>query len=315
MSSTNNPASIGGNETFADAATGVVKSIVAMPKPTGRFRCKDKVALVTGAAGDSIGRAVALELANREVRLIGLMDLNGDGLLETQNLIEQHCRTHSLRVCPTKILQANVTDTKVVHSVFRRLQKIGKDPVRVFVPTAGVTKSMLAAGYEEDPLDGRKKWKFCPIEEYCRQFEINLLAVYQMMQVFIQHIGDTQMGKWTPANGIQGAAVAPGSITALGGFKGVSIYGSLKAALQNLIETLRAEVSFKLGIQLNAIELGYVDTAMVRNSIQNPKIMEDITRRSLLGRMMTPGEVAKEICDIMEKPWLPAIVSVPNGKW
>ena len=79
------------------------------------------------------------------------------------------------------------------------------------------------------------------------------------------------------------------SIVAQSGFKALAPYSASKAALEGFTRSLAREVG-PLGITVNAVAPGFVDTAMT--SELDAQARERIMRRSALRRMMDPADVA-----------------------
>ena len=79
------------------------------------------------------------------------------------------------------------------------------------------------------------------------------------------------------------------SIIASTGFSGLSVYGASKAALIGFTRSLAREVG-KANITVNAIAPGYMQTDMTA-ALQGDKL-ESIKRRSPLGKLATPEDVA-----------------------
>ncbi|MGH8327860.1 MAG: SDR family NAD(P)-dependent oxidoreductase [Steroidobacteraceae bacterium] len=87
----------------------------------------------------------------------------------------------------------------------------------------------------------------------------------------------------------QGRIVNISSIVAASGYKALSAYSATKASLEGFTRSLAREVG-QLGITVNAVAPGFVDTAMTHTL--EPKEREQIMRRSALRRMAEPNDVA-----------------------
>ena len=87
----------------------------------------------------------------------------------------------------------------------------------------------------------------------------------------------------------QGRIVNISSIVASSGYKGLSAYSATKASLEGFTRSLAREVG-QLGITVNAVAPGFVDTAMTH--AMDDKEREQIARRSALRRMAEPDDVA-----------------------
>src|SRR5262245_24251239 len=97
---------------------------------------KDKVAVVTGAAG-GIGRAVALELAKREIGSLALVDFSENVPAVCQDINEKVHRS----VASSYI--GDVTDEAFRIRVYEELNE-RHGMVNICVPAAGITRDGLA---------------------------------------------------------------------------------------------------------------------------------------------------------------------------
>lgn len=89
-----------------------------------------------------------------------------------------------------------------------------------------------------------------------------------------------------------GRIVNISSIVATRGFKGLAAYSATKAALEGMTRSLAREVG-ALGITVNAVAPGFIDTAMTDEMGEGDR--ERIMRRSALRRMAEPDDVAQAV--------------------
>jgi 3-oxoacyl-[acyl-carrier protein] reductase len=82
------------------------------------------------------------------------------------------------------------------------------------------------------------------------------------------------------------------SIVASTGYVGLSVYSASKASLVGFTRSLARELG-QLGITVNAVAPGFVDTAMTDDL--SPEQRDQIARRSALKRMVDPADVAKSV--------------------
>lgn len=87
----------------------------------------------------------------------------------------------------------------------------------------------------------------------------------------------------------EGRIVNISSVVASSGYKGLAAYSATKAALEGFTRSLAREVG-PLGITVNAVAPGFVDTAMTHTLGESER--EQIMRRSALRRMAEPDDVA-----------------------
>ena len=89
-----------------------------------------------------------------------------------------------------------------------------------------------------------------------------------------------------------GRIVNISSIVASTGYQSLSVYSATKASLIGFTRALAREVG-QLGITVNAVAPGFVDTEMTRNL--DPRQREQIIRRSALHRLPEPADVAAAV--------------------
>lgn len=87
-----------------------------------------------------------------------------------------------------------------------------------------------------------------------------------------------------------GRIVNVASVTAFTGYSGLAVYSATKASMIGFTRSLAREVG-SLGITVNAIAPGFIDTRMTEEL--TPKHRDQISRRSALGRLADPIDVAR----------------------
>jgi 3-oxoacyl-[acyl-carrier protein] reductase len=90
----------------------------------------------------------------------------------------------------------------------------------------------------------------------------------------------------------EGRIVNISSVVATSGYKALAAYSATKASLEGFTRSLAREVG-QLGITVNAVAPGFVDTAMTHTLTDSER--EQIARRSALRRMVEPGDVADAV--------------------
>jgi 3-oxoacyl-[acyl-carrier protein] reductase len=82
------------------------------------------------------------------------------------------------------------------------------------------------------------------------------------------------------------------SIVGLSGYQGLSVYAGTKAALDGLTRSLARELGPR-GITVNSVAPGYLETEMSMGL--NARQLQQITRRTPLGRLAAPTDVANAV--------------------
>lgn len=242
---------------------------------------KDKVALVTGAAG-GIGSATARMLASRGAS-VALLDLADATCLAGQLSAEYHVKSQFFHV--------DVSDAQAVENTFASvLAWSGK--LDVCVNAAGI----FPPGNSIDAT---------PIEQWSRIVSVNLNGTFYCLQQEIQAF---------KKQGTSGGAIAnlssdAGSVA----MAGCAAYVASKHGINGLTKTAALEYA-KEGIRINAISPGNIDTPMVQ---QFGVPIEDIGRTMQPGgRCGRPEEVAELVCFLLSdrSPFMTgSIVAIDGG--
>jgi 3-oxoacyl-[acyl-carrier protein] reductase len=111
-------------------------------------------------------------------------------------------------------------------------------------------------------------------------FRINVLSPIAMSKYFVRAAMTDSVGR---------RIVNIASIVAATGFKGLSVYSGTKAALIGFTRSLSRELG-PLGITVNAIAPGFIDTDMTRH--MDAAERDRVVRRSALGRLPEIEDVA-----------------------
>ncbi|HHE41312.1 MAG TPA: SDR family oxidoreductase, partial [Dehalococcoidia bacterium] len=226
------------------------------------MRFEGKSVLVTGA-GRGIGKAIALAYA-REGAHVAINAAHE----ATAEAAAQEARQFSHKVTA---IEADVRDEEQVgHMVDRVVAEFGG--LDILVNNAGVSQPLM-------PLIEQQ------LEDFERTVDINLKGTYLCSRA---------AAKVMIAQG-SGVMVNIASITAHTGPPMRTAYASSKAAVMNLTMVLAVELA-KYGIRVNSVSPGYVLTDLVQNLLRQGKIDADaINRRTPLGRMSTPDDIANAV--------------------
>ena len=244
-----------------------------------------KVAVITGAAS-GIGRAVAIELARRNIRAIALVDMgeNIDTVASEINTLAGRAVAYPFR--------GNTTDDAFRTSVFDTMSS-QFDTITMCVPAAGITRDELAVRI--DKVSG--KARIYPVELFKQVIDVNLVAPVYWALEMIGRIAENRaargLKRWLPAEGMQGAIVFIGSISSQGN-RGQISYASTKAGLEGAAATIMKEAVF-YGVRCGVIHPGFTDTPMVR-ALGEDYISKHILPFTQLSRLIRPDEIADAIC-------------------
>jgi NAD(P)-dependent dehydrogenase (short-subunit alcohol dehydrogenase family) len=218
--------------------------------------------MLTGAAS-GIGAAVARSIAGRGGR-IAILDLDGDC---ASTLADELGNDAALAV------QGDVTDTAMVETVLAAMESAwgGIDDL---VNNAGISVTRPLLDLDDDG------WQ--------RVMDVNLTAPFRISRA------------------VAGRMARGGSIINL-----CSIYSTLaapergaycvsKAGLAMLTKVQAIEWADR-GIRVNGVAPGYVETAATSELAREGKIDTDaIRRRTPLGRLAAPDDVAQSVCFLLD---------------
>jgi NAD(P)-dependent dehydrogenase (short-subunit alcohol dehydrogenase family) len=244
-----------------------------------------KVAVITGAAS-GIGRAVATQLARRNVQAMALVDM-GDNIHGVAAEINAEARRDV--AVPYR---GDTTNEAFRASVFDSISK-KFDLVTMCVPAAGITRDDLAVRI--DKITG--KARIYPVDVFKLVVDVNLVAPVYWALEMIGRIAENRaakgLKKWQPTEGMQGAIVFIGSVSSQGN-RGQISYATTKAGLEGAAATIMKEAIFH-GVRCGLIHPGYTDTPMVR-ALGDDFIGKNILPFTQLSRLIRPDEIADAIC-------------------
>lgn len=219
------------------------------------FSLEGKTVLVTGAAS-GIGKATAIQCAEMGARVI-IVDLNEQGLQETQKLIERE---------DTECRALDLTNLDKLIEMVGSLPKL--DGV---VSNAGIVLSLLA--------------KFSEPKDMERIFNINTFSHINLVQ---QLIVQKKLNK--------GASIVfTSSMSGVYcGLAGGSLYGATKSAILGYTKALAIELAPR-GIRVNTIHPGMIETPLTSGTVLSKELLEEDAKNYLLGRYGKPEEIAYSI--------------------
>jgi 3-oxoacyl-[acyl-carrier protein] reductase len=158
----------------------------------------------------------------------------------------------------------NVTDRASIQAVVDQvMQKHSR--IDILINNAGITQDARLVKMTEAQFDA--------------VIDVNLKGVFNCTQLIVPHMLEAKSG----------AIVNASSVVGIYGNFGQTNYSATKFGVIGFTKTWARELGPK-GIRVNAICPGFIATEMVKAMPEN--ILQDIERRSWLGRLGTPEEIA-----------------------
>lgn len=158
----------------------------------------------------------------------------------------------------------NVTDRASIQAVVDQvMQKYGR--IDILINNAGITQDARLVKMTEAQFDA--------------VIDVNLKGVFNCTQLIVPHMLEAGSGSIVNAS----------SVVGIYGNFGQTNYSATKFGVIGFTKTWARELGPK-GIRVNAICPGFIATEMVKAMPEN--ILQDIERRSWLGRLGTPEEIA-----------------------
>jgi enoyl-[acyl-carrier protein] reductase III len=220
------------------------------------FDLQGKTALITGGSR-GIGRAIAIRLAENGANIIVNFVRHKRDAEETARIIEQH----GGRCLLVKANVAEETDVTAMFAVIAR--EFGTLDILVSNAASGVLKPVLELT--------ERHWDWA--------MDINARALLTLVQ------------KGIPLMGRGSRVLAVSSLGAIRAIENYTTVGASKAALESLVRHLAIELG-PVGIHVNTISAGAVDTDALKKFPNREEILETALHRTPLGRLTTPEDVA-----------------------
>ncbi len=215
-----------------------------------------RVALVTGGSR-GIGRAIALKLAQDGHRVAVNYRERADAAAEVVRLIEE---MGGVAIA----VQGDVGKAEDVKRVFAEVtEKLG--PVQVLVNNAGIERTMLLIGLDEDAWD--------------QVIESNLKSVYLCSRTAARQMIKARWGR----------IISISSVVAKIGGPAHTNYAASKAGIIGFTKSIAREFSSR-NITANAVAPGFIQTEMTEKLSE--KAREEIFKQIPMGKLGTPKDVA-----------------------
>lgn len=224
-------------------------------------RFKDKVVLITGAAG-GIGRAAAKAFAEQGARIVAADTDAIDGESTARLVREQGAEAVFVA---TDVSKASDCDMMVKRAVseFGRLD--------IAFNNAGIGSTGFALADEEEIA-----WD--------RTIAINLKGVYLSMK--------HEIPVMLKAGG--GVIVNTASVAGLVGNPGLGSYCASKHGVVGLTKATALDYIGR-GIRINAVCPGATRTSMLENWFQDPEVERHVMKLHPIGRIADPAEIAQAV--------------------
>jgi enoyl-[acyl-carrier protein] reductase III len=220
------------------------------------YNLEGKVALVTGSSR-GIGQAIALKYAENGINLVVNYIRHKRDAEETAHLIEE-------KGAKCIVVKANVADEKHLTAMFVTIEKeYGRLDFLVSNAASGVLKPAMQLS--------SRHWNWA--------MEINARALLSLAQQAV------------PLMRNDGRIIAVSSLGSVRAVENYTAVGASKAALESLVRHLAVELG-PLGINVNTISAGAVDTEALKKFPNRDTILENALARTPLGRLTTPEDVA-----------------------
>ena len=219
-------------------------------------------ALITGAGG-GIGRAAAMRLAS-EGTAVALLDVDEQAVRASA----QEARELGAEVLE---LVADVGDE----------QQIRDAAAAVNDAWGGLDAAVAAAGISMSTT-GDARVDLLDLAVWERMLRTNLTGMFLTCKYVVQSM----------TAGTGGSIVVVGSPTGLYGFAfGEHAYSASKGGVHALARVMAGELG-PLGIRVNVVVPGFIDTRMNRHVVADPALLAEAERLIPLGRIGQPSEVA-----------------------
>ena len=230
-------------------------------------RLDGKVALITGG-GIGIGRATALRFA-QEGASVCLADLSLENAAAVAYEVEA-AGGQALAV------QVDTADESGCEAMVRRcVEAFGA--VDVLVAAAGIGSAIPRTGGPVQPLSVLDY----PIEPFRRVIDVNLYGVLY---------SNRAVGRWLRDNRRPGSIINLASVASRVPLPG-GAYSISKAGVWMLTKVLAKELA-PLGIRVNAIGPGYIDTPLTAGMQEDEARLRMVIAGTPMGRLGQPEEIA-----------------------
>lgn len=212
-----------------------------------------KVALVSGASR-GIGAAIALELAQQGLQVIGTATTDAGAAKITQ----------ALSALGGQGINLNVTDGAAVDAAVDQIIK-SHGGLHVLVNNAGITRDMLAMRLKDEDWDA--------------VLDTNLKAVFRLSRAVMRPMMKQRWGRIINITSVVGASGNPGQAN----------YAAAKAGVAGMTRALARELGSR-GITVNCVAPGFIETDMTAALPEEQQ--KALLAQIPLGHLGKPADVA-----------------------
>ena len=216
-----------------------------------------QVALVTGASR-GIGAAIALELAQKGLKVIGTAT-TAEGAARITQALSAHagCKGAALDVNDAAGAQALIDAIATEHG-----------GLQVLVNNAGITRDMLAMRLKDDDWDA--------------VLDTNLKAVFRMSRAVMRIMMKQRYGRIVNITSVVGASGNPGQAN----------YAAAKAGVAGMTRALARELGSR-GITVNCVAPGFIETDMTAALPEEQQ--KALLGQIPLGHLGKPADIAHAV--------------------
>lgn len=220
------------------------------------YNLQGKTALVTGGSR-GIGKAIALKFAENGINMVVNYVRHKRDAEETAGLVEE-------KGAKCLVVKANVAQDDDVEAMFGKIkEEYGRLDFLVSNAASGVLKPALELS--------SRHWNWA--------MDINARALLTLVRYGV------------PLLRKKGRIMAVSSLGAVRAIENYTAVGASKAALESLVRHLAVELG-PMGLNVNTISAGAVDTEALKKFPNRQQILETALARTPLGRLTTPEDVA-----------------------